>query len=295
MPTARARITPRDIQILAMLDIVPLTALQLRKVSQTWEEPFEARRTIRERLQRLDEAGLVRTWRYATTVPCQPTNYYTLSPEGYRLLHGPDARPPSKRHFAEVAISRHHHTQALADFLVHTWVAAPLAQVRIDCVHREGTLRLATGKESLLPDAAFELVDSDSRRLRFFVEIDCQSERILSRTPGDSIERKIRLYNRLQDALQDRFRVLFVVASGSRTRSEHILDAAAKLATNSARTLVCAVTLPTFLSRSHALTAPLFLDHQRNLQSLVPTPMAAPRPQHNESLGLATLPHLVPS
>lgn len=295
MPRVHAHITPRDVQILAMLDIVPLTALQLRKVSQTWDEPFEARRTIRERLQRLDEAGLVRTWRYATTIPCQPTNYYTLSPEGYRLLHGPDARPPSKRHFAEVAISRHHHTQALADFLVHTWSAAPLAQVCIDRVHREGTLRLAIGKESLLPDAAFDLVDSNSRRLRFFVEIDCQSERIISSSAGDSIERKIRLYNRLQDASPDRFRVLFVVASGSRARTEHILDAAATLATNSARTLVCAATLPTYLSRAHALTAPLFLDHQRHLRSLVPGALGTSGVRHHESPALATLPRLVTS
>jgi hypothetical protein len=183
----------------------------------------------------------------------------------------------------------------LAEFLVHALAAAHTSRVRIERLSREGALRLTIGQESLYPDAAFDVVDQDRRQFRFYIEIDCSSERILSHTASDSIERKICFYNRLQDSTPDRFRVLFVVASGSQVRAAHLVDAAAQLTTNTARTLVCAATLPTFLSREHALTAPLFLDHHRQYQSLIPAPKAVPRRRQSDSHRFATLPQLLPS
>ena len=58
------------------------------KASQTLSEgPFRDERRARERMQTLAEAGLVRSW--PMLLPGGGvTNYYKLTPEGYRLLHG---------------------------------------------------------------------------------------------------------------------------------------------------------------------------------------------------------------
>src|SRR5579883_3294409 len=112
-------VTPRDIDILAALDRCPLTPAQLLKLSQTFALPFTHERRVRERLFQLCDSGRLHRWRYAAAGQGAP-NYYTLSPLGYRLLHGEGANPSTKRAFAEVGLAKQHHTQCLADFIVHT-------------------------------------------------------------------------------------------------------------------------------------------------------------------------------
>src|SRR4051812_19686576 len=116
-------LTPRDLEILTALDHCPLTASQLLKWSQTFAVPFGSERRIRERLFLLGEAGRLRRWPYATAGQGAP-NYYPLSRLGLKILQGEEAVPPTKRWGEPVSIARQHHTQSLADFLVHTVVAA---------------------------------------------------------------------------------------------------------------------------------------------------------------------------
>src|SRR4051794_37648789 len=144
-------LTPRDLEILTALDYAPLTARQLLKLSCTFAQPFPNERRVRDRLQALGSAGRVRRWQYATAGRGAP-NYYTLSPLGYRLLHGVGAIPPTKRAFSPVGIAQQHHTQSLADFIVHTTVSAHRAGVRFTGFYRENTLRLKVGDECLYPD-----------------------------------------------------------------------------------------------------------------------------------------------
>src|SRR3954454_16363145 len=134
-------LTQRDLEILTALDHCPLTARQLLKLSRTFSQPFPTERRVRDRLQALVDAGRVRLWQYATADRGAP-NYYTLSPLGYRLLHGEGAIPPTKRAFSPVGIAQQHHTQSLADFVVHTAVAAQRAGVHFTGFYRENTLRL---------------------------------------------------------------------------------------------------------------------------------------------------------
>jgi hypothetical protein len=54
------QITPRDLEMLAALDYAPFTARQLEKLSGTWAEPLPSDRLVRERLQSMAEARLVR-------------------------------------------------------------------------------------------------------------------------------------------------------------------------------------------------------------------------------------------
>lgn len=261
-------LTPRDLEILTALDHCPPTARQLLKLSRTFECPFPNERRVRDRLQALSDSGRVRLWQYATAGRGAP-NYYTLSPLGYRLLHGEGAIPPTKRAFAPVGLAQQHHTQSLADFIVHTAIAAHRAGVRFTGFYRENTLRLSVGEECLYPDCGFQLVRADGTEFGFVVEIDAGTERIRSPKDLDSWERKIRLYDRFQDSCVKRFRVL-IVSTRSAVRVEHILDAAAKLVGNPHRALFYGVSLPAYLAQEEAVTTLCFRDHRGVAMALLP-------------------------
>src|SRR3989304_5338267 len=103
--------TARDFEILAALDRSPLTAEQLLTLSETFALPFTTERRVRERLQILCDCGRVRRSQYYATAGRGAQNYYTLTRLGYRLLYGDEARPPTKRYFADIGVANHHHTR----------------------------------------------------------------------------------------------------------------------------------------------------------------------------------------
>jgi hypothetical protein len=251
-------VTPRDLEILTALDHCPLTAPQLLKWSQTFAAPFTAERRVRERLQCLCDAAWVRPSQYATAGRGAP-NYYLLTPLGYRLLHGEEAAPPTKRAFLPVGLAKQHHTQSLADFVVHSVWASHRAKITFTGFYRENTLRLAVGEESLYPDCGFQLIVPGGPELGYLVEIDAGTERI--RSPKD--------LDRFQDSCPKRFRVL-VVSTRSRERVGHILDAAATLVRNPRRSLFYGISLPAYLAQAEALTARCFRDHRGEAVALVP-------------------------
>src|SRR5581483_1530158 len=240
--SARHRlVTKRDIEIFGALGLCPLTAAQLLAISQTFASPFTGERRLRQRLLQLDGAGRVHRRPYAVADHGVP-NYYTLTPLGYRLLRGADAPAPPKRMFDAVMLSRQHHTRSLADFLVHTVVSAHRAGIGFTNYYRENTLRLGIGDDALFPDAAFTLVERGAEYV-FYVEIDAATERIRSSKETDSWERKITLYNRLQDSTPQPFRVL-AVSTRTSERTAHILAASAALVRNRYRPLVFGIGLP---------------------------------------------------
>src|ERR1700704_1771246 len=98
-------VTPRDTDLFQALDRGPLTVRQLLKLSPTFAYPFTTERRVQERLQRLCAAGRVRRWRYATAGQ-GALSYYTLSPLGYRLLHGFAAAPSGRGLFSAIGIAR---------------------------------------------------------------------------------------------------------------------------------------------------------------------------------------------
>jgi hypothetical protein len=264
------RLTGRDFDILTSLDRTPLAAEQLLKLSRTFAQPFGSLRMVRERLQGLGSAGWVRSARYATTSQGAGQNYYRLTRQGYGILYGEQAKAPTKRYFSPLSLARQHHSRSLADFIVHTIVAAHEDGVTFTDYYRENTLRLSIGGECLYPDCAFQLVLPDGRSFNYFVEVDNFSERIRSTKDSDSWQRKIRLYEDLQSSTSSRFRVL-VVPTRSSVRLHGILALAATLASNPQRSLFLGVPLPCYLEEPNALTRPLFLDHHRRDVSLLPT------------------------
>jgi len=261
-------VTPRDLDLFRALDHAPLTARQLLKFSRTLSLPFTDERRVRERLLVLAAAGRVRRWQYATAGPGS-LNYYTLAPLGYQLLHGPKAALPPRGAFAEIGHARQFHTYSLAEFVVHTAVAAHQAGTRFAGFCRENSVCLKIGDELLWPDCAFQLVTPAGQDFKFFVEIDNASERLRSTKDTDSLERKIQLYDRFQDSCPHRFRVL-VVCTRSSERLNHILGLAATKQREPRRSLFYGIALPDYLACQAPLSSACFRNHQGKPVSLLP-------------------------
>jgi hypothetical protein len=274
-------ITSRDIEILMSLDRCPLTVEQLLKLSQTFDShPFTSPRSVQERLQKLCAAGWARRWRYATASRGASPHYYKLTLLGYRILHGENAQPVVRRQFLEIAVARHHHTMALSDFIVHTAVAADKCHHRIQGFYRENTLKLTVGDEFLFPDCAFQLVSPKGAQFNFFVELDNSTERVRSDKDTESWDRKIRLYDELQEkTFPRRFRVL-VVTTRSLERLTHILESARDTARNPRRSLFYGVYLPEYLAQADAMVVPCFRDHRGKPVSLLPAASQPIKPPH---------------
>lgn len=256
-------------EILLALDRCPLTVQQLLKLSQSFrEQRFTSSRSVQDRLRKLRLAGWVRRWTYATASRSGAPDYYKLTLLGYRLAYERNAPPPTKGYFNEIGIARQFHTHALSEFVVHTVVAALQQGIEVKDFSPENTLRLQVAQDTLFPDCGFEL-HRDGRKLNFLVELDNGSERVRSDKDTDSWQRKIRLYEELQDLSPPRFRVL-VVTTRSRDRLDHILAVASQHARNPRRSLFYAVHLDDYLLQGDATGAPCFRDHHGNAVAMIP-------------------------
>lgn len=264
-------IKARDIELLRALDWGPKTARQLLALSTTWAEPFIALRTIRQRLQYLAEARIVRTYCYAGIGLSGQEQYYVATRTAYRLLFGPDESPPTKSYAAPVGLGRQPHTRALTDFLIHTIVAAHRQGFAVEGVCRENYLQLDGAGDSIRPDSALEIVTPSGFRLRYFVELDCGTESIHSDVARVSITKKLRVYDAVRDR-GPRFHVLFVCTSQARV--QHILESVSTVQKNLERKLFLATALYDYLGTSVPLCAPLLYDHNFERLALVPPQLA---------------------
>lgn len=239
-------------------------------------------------MQELAAAGRLRRWPYAIAGRGEP-NYYTLTRHGLRILNGPDTEPATKRSFLPVAIARQQHTFALADFVVHTAVAAHRAGVALIDFQRENTVCLDAGGERVYPDAGFTLEFGGDQAYRFYVELDNRTERIKSKKDADSIERKLRVYEAVQDRTPERFRVLFVSLRG-RQRVEHILAAARQITHKPKRSLVYGVCpQPSHVHRPGKTTHRAVLPRPPRTERLAPASRWDSNPR-SISRGTTTLP-----
>lgn len=270
--SAHRFITPRDMELFAAIDrYAPLTALQLKILSQTWQSPYGSARLVRDRLCLLAKAGLVSAHPYAVLNSTHPENYYLLTRKGYQLLHGPDALPPRKRQFSPIGLSRHVHQRAVSDFIVHTVRGAHLSRLELLGYRPDNTVQIEAGGQTIYPDSSF-LIKRGEEHFCFYLEMDCGTERVESeQAHADSIERKLRTYDAFMNSTpNNRFRVLFVSARNSMTRLEHILAIANRIKSFANRPLVYGVTLANYLSQQLAVTSPIFLDSNTRKQPLVP-------------------------
>ena len=276
MPNStRIIVSPRDEALLRLLSRTPATKQLVLKASRTFPESFADERRVRERLQTLSEAGLVRA--FNATAVGGLLNYYKLSPEGFRQVQGVEAPLPPRSYFAEIAPSRFMHTLTVAEVIVQTIVAAHDFRIEVGCFHREHELVLEAAGQTLIPDCHF-LLTSAGKHFQVLFEIDNSTESIDSFS-HQSIKNKLLGYDTYQDGVlagwakagRDGSRPAFRVAFLTKTaeRAEHILSLAKELARNQDRRLIVAATQDAFLAEPDVLRQPVFLDHFGGWQSLV--------------------------
>jgi len=274
----------RDRQTLRLLSWTQATAALIVKASDTFvlpeqDEPYRDERRVRERLQMLARARLVRSAPVA-----MPTggvaNWYRLTAEGFRAVYGPETPLPPKTFFERIRISRQEHTVRLAELIVHTIVASHRYRTQIAEYRRENELKIFGGSRVQYPDSFFRFRRS-GRQFNVMFELDNSTEPLDSEEPH-AIRQKIRTYEAHQDRVlgwwiaqgrprqvNPRFRVAFLTRTADRT--ENILSLASDLARNKDRLLCYAMTLDDYLSGFDVLVRSVFLDHRGRWQSLVNT------------------------
>jgi hypothetical protein len=279
---AKIVLKARDRATLRVLSYTTATAPLIFKASQTFllpegEEPYRDERRVRERLQTLKNAKLVRTDQVAGSAGAL-VNYYRLTHEGYRTIEETGSRFPAKSFFEPLAMSRVQHTMRLAEVIVHTLFAAHRHRITLSQFMRENELQIKDGPQVQSPDAHFQLRAS-GRTFNLMFEIDNSTEPL----EGDAthaIVKKLQAYEAHQDCvlrwwlgngrprrLNPRFRAVFLTKSAE--RAEHIAALAAETARNKDRLVCYVATQDTFLTEPAALTSPIFFDHHGRWQSLV--------------------------
>jgi hypothetical protein len=268
----------RDRDVLRLLDRTPATAPLILKASGCFAESFEDLRRVRERMQALAAGGWVRSTPMATTSR-QAASWYRLTPEGYRLLHGADSVLPHKTFFMPMPPSRQEHALWLAEVIVHTMVAAEQSFLTINDYRRENSVVLSLGSDTLKPDGSMQIRTADGKQFNFFLELDNGTEPIRSPQQRESIERKVRFYERLQDGVlaswqrgdrkrpPPRYRVLFFMRSAE--RKKHLLRTARQIARNPDRRVCLGVCVAEYLSDPNPLRSPIAVDHHGRWQGLV--------------------------
>ncbi len=270
-------LSPRDLALLRLLDLTPATAVQIRKASVTFgDEPFKDERRVRERMQSLGDASLVRSFSAAISGG-GAMSYYRLTNEGYRVAIPESIDEPPRSSLNEIAPSRLRHAMVTADAIVHTLVACRERGVRVQRTLGDGRLTLTIGEHRQQPDFHMQLAFSD-RTFNLVFEIDNATEPLDSHRE-QSIRTKILGYETYHDWVlhawkhagshgpRPSFRVVFLTTGSE--RAIHILWLAHDLALNKDRRLVYATTQEVYLSEPNAMMAPILNDHFGIWQSLV--------------------------
>ncbi len=270
-------ISDRDLAMLRLLDLTPATAVQIRKTSVTFgDEPFRDERRVRERMQSLAEAGLVRS--FPAAIPGGGVMlYYRLTQEGFRSAFPDAVDNPPRVSLNEIAPSRLRHAMVTADAIVHTLVACHDRGVQVLKTTGDGRLTLSVGEHRQQPDFHVQLGFA-GRYFNLVFEIDMATEPLDSHRE-QSIRTKILGYETYQDWVlrswkdsgehgsRPSFRVVFLTTGVE--RANHILWLAHELARNRDRRLVYASTQDAYLNELHAVTAPILNDHFGQWQALV--------------------------
>ncbi|MCM2374704.1 replication-relaxation family protein [Aporhodopirellula aestuarii] len=280
-------ITDRDLELLGAIELHPLTAEQLLRLSNTFRQPFTQLRLLQRRLKRLADSGIIRSWPYSTTTGASP-HYFKLNRTGFRLLHGEYEPLPKRRYFEAIAAGHHHHTRCLGDVLVHVLNNIISSGAVLQNFTRENSCRIDADGFILFPDCTFQLSLQSGHKFRYFVELDNGTERIRSAIHTESIERKIRGYDAYQsqfDALDPLRPVVLFITTRSSERTRHILAAARKTMRNPKRTVFLVTDLRTFLSAADPISDVCLTDNRGRQRGLVPAQSKISSP--SKSIALA--------
>ena len=197
-----------------------------------------------------------------------PVNWYKLTPEGYRYLHGTDTDTPHRTRFEPMPPSRFHHTQSpRRDHRSYPGRGAPRADCGCTILRRRRTghrRRMGTCK---YPDCYFQL-EQAGRQFNLMLEVD-QATEPLDSVSAHAVREKLLVYEAHQDDVwqwwkqqgrnQHRpyFRVVFLTTSAERRIAHPVAGPRMCCAT---RIGISVMPHPstTFLGTTNALTSPLF-------------------------------------
>jgi hypothetical protein len=270
-------LSARDESLLRLLCWTPGTTALLLRASDAFEGGrFGDERRLRERLQKLDSLGFVRSWS-SGHAGGGLMNYYKLTPAGYTHVYGSDVESPPRAFFGEVSPSLFEHTFRLAEAIVETLRACHQRRVTIERFYRENELTFSVGNETVQPDCFFRFA-AGGRHFNLAFEIDQSTESVDS-VAVSSIRRKLLSYHAYQEFVLDqwrtsgktwekpRLRVVFLTRTVA--RAHHILSLARETNPTPARRLVYSATQASFIADPDPLHAPVFLDHHGHWQSLI--------------------------
>src|SRR4029079_2991398 len=133
-------------------------------------------RRLRERMQALTRAELVRAWSSAHSGGGLQ-NYYKLTPAGFQALEGIDVPLPPKAFFAEISPALFEHTLRLAEVIVETVRRAHERPVVIHRFNRETDLTFEVGAGRVQPDCFFGFTAGE-KRFHVAFEIDLSTETV---------------------------------------------------------------------------------------------------------------------
>lgn len=266
----------RKTDILAALDMLPLTTKQLLSLSETFERPFKDESTLRHYLRSLrgrDGGMLVQSFPYAIETDGRPPVYFKLTRAGYRQLYGPQAAFPNRRYFERIRPLHHEHSKAIADFMVKTIVSGLPQGMTLQQYARENSVRIEVADQRpLWPDSCFTLRDQSGRTHNFVLELDNGTERIQSKANIESIRRKIDGYDAHQSQYDardpQRYFVLFVTTR-TLVRVQHIIAAANQRMRTPERCVFLATDLQSYLRCKNPFQHPCFIDNTGRHRPLV--------------------------
>jgi hypothetical protein len=270
-------LSEHDLALLRLLHHTPATTPLLLKASSTFPGgAFRDERRVRERLQTLASFGLVRAFPGAQGVGA-PVNWYKLTLEGFRTLHGGSRDPPHRSKFGATSPSRFEHTRVLAEVIVHIFVAAHDHHIAVPYFFGDGEQTIEGAGQSQRPDCFFRFAHC-GRHFNIMFEVD-QATEPLDSEAANALRQKILIYEAHQDSVwqwwkqsgrhapRPYFRVAFLTTSME--RAAHSLWLAQECARNSDRHLCYAASQELFLASKDPLQSPLFNDHHGRWQALV--------------------------
>lgn len=267
------QVQDRDLELLGILEQLPLTTEQLLTASPLLSKPFNHIRVLRRRLNLLEKQGLLRPYRFAIPTSGRNPYYWRLTRVGYRLLHEltPSDPLPSRYRFTAIPVSLHKHTLHLNKVVVKFLLNAQQHGLSVSRFRIEKTISIPDDDRVIVPDAELELLSSDGRRYTYFIELDTGSERISTlQTIPASIQKKLEFYE-LYRRSGKQFRTVFVTTSSER-RAVNILKFCEGMTHNDAAHRVYASFFKTFMDSTDCLfDDQVFMNHNLNRVPLVPS------------------------
>ena len=260
----------RTEQILSALTVSQLDAVQLEKLSQSFDEPFTAEVYVRRKMDSLKQEKLVQEFQFPSR-----KKYWKLTRQGYQRVYGPDKPIPTKPSvYRAISPSLERHARRLTDLLVHLRVTAFHAAIEVAFIYGDHQSKFTQDGVTKVPDTMIGFKMKGRKTYTMVIEFDCGTEPVYSEKARESLDKLIRFYLSHEGASDTSYRVVTVFDKPT-VRMEHFVDLVAEINSDPRRRVIKAVFLDRLLRSSNPLQEPLLTDWDRQLSAMLPGHAAA--------------------